>query len=116
MRDDVASPVDLARAYMGSRTSDMGLGSYSIRAKDERALQQQGGDELAPRPFLPPPSPKSSICWPGAMVQDQRGYTTPTSQRGTFGLHNLPRTPYSRTIFSKSKGKACIIKLFFDLF
>ncbi|KAJ6296342.1 hypothetical protein OIU78_024232 [Salix suchowensis] len=57
------------------------------------------------KPFFPSPSPKPSTCWPGAMVQDQRGFMTPQSQRGRLGLHNFPRTPYSRTLYSKSKSQ-----------
>ncbi|KAA8535108.1 hypothetical protein F0562_030111 [Nyssa sinensis] len=103
LQDQVAaSPIDIAKAYMGSRASEVGLGSKSIMSKDGRALLQS--DEFASNPFIPSPSPKSSICWPGAMVQDQRGYLTPQSQRGRFGLQNFPRTPYSRTIYSKSKS------------
>ncbi|XP_068653320.1 uncharacterized protein [Aristolochia californica] len=30
------------------------------------------------------------------MIQDIPGYLTPQAQRGRIGLHNLPRTPYSR--------------------
>lgn len=107
MQDEViASPVDIARAYMGRRTSELGPGSYSIISKSARPLFK--GDDIQSNPFIPPPSPKSSTCWPGAMVQDQRGYTTSLSQGGTFGPRNFPRTPYSRTIYSKSKAKVFV--------
>ncbi|CAK7345476.1 unnamed protein product [Dovyalis caffra] len=102
--DDVgASPIDIARAYMENRTSEVGFGSKSLISKDEGALLN--GNLLASKPFLPSPSPKPSTCWPGATVQDQRGFLTPQSQRGRFGLHSFPRTPYSRTINSKSKSQ-----------
>lgn len=104
MRDEVAaSPVDIARAYMGSRASETGVGSYSIIPKDERAREKS--DVFASKPFIPTPSTKLSTCWPGAMIQDQRGYLTPQNERGRYGLHNFPRTPYSRTLHSKSKTK-----------
>lgn len=104
MQDEVgASPIDIARAYMGTRTSELGLSSKSIVSKDESA--SLNGAEFALKPFLPSPSPKPSMCWPGAMLQDQHAYLTPRSERGRFGLCNFPRTPYSRTIFSKSKSK-----------
>ncbi|KAJ0030231.1 hypothetical protein Pint_13003 [Pistacia integerrima] len=104
MQDEVgASPIDIARAYMGTRVSELGLSSKSIITKDERT--SLNGDEYALKPFLPSPSPKPSTCWPGAMLQDQRAYLTPQSERGRSGLYNFPRTPYSRTIFSKSKSK-----------
>ncbi|KAK1551347.1 hypothetical protein Q3G72_034263 [Acer saccharum] len=110
MPDEVgASPVEIARAYMGIRTSEAGIGSESLLTKDESA--SLNGDEFALKPFIPSPSPKPSMCWPGAMLQDQRGYLTPQNERGRFGLHNFPRTPYSRTIFSKSKSKSKFTQL-----
>ncbi|KAK2645916.1 hypothetical protein Ddye_021111 [Dipteronia dyeriana] len=99
-----ASPIEIARAYMGIRTSEAGIGSESLLTKDESA--SLNGDEFALKPFIPSPSPKPSMCWPGAMLHDQRGYLTPQNERGRFGLHNFPRTPYSRTIFSKSKSNS----------
>ncbi|GAV82501.1 hypothetical protein CFOL_v3_25952 [Cephalotus follicularis] len=93
-----ASPIEIARAYMGTRTSERRLDSNSIIFKDER-VSLQGSDGFASKPFFPSPSPKPSTCWPGAMVQDQRG------QRGKFGLQYFPRTPYSRAIYSKSKSE-----------
>ncbi|XP_059637930.1 nuclear pore complex protein NUP1 [Cornus florida] len=82
-----ASPVDLAKAYMASQASE-------VRS-----------EEFASTPFIPSPSLKSTVCWPGAMLHDQRGYLTPQNQRGRSGIHNFPRSPYSRTIYSKSKSK-----------
>lgn len=110
VRDEVgASPVEIARAYMGNRVSEIGLGSKHITSGDDIALLH--GDESAAKPFIPSPSPKPSTCWPGAMAKDQHGYLTPQSHRSRFGLDNFPRTPYSRTIFSKSKTKVCKIEL-----
>lgn len=104
MADKVgASPIEIARAYMGSRTSELDISSKRIISNDERNLLLDS--ELAIEPFVPSPLSKPSACWPGAVLQDQRGYSTPLSQRGRFGLHNFPRTPYSRSIFSKSKSK-----------
>lgn len=90
---------------MENRTSEVGYGTHSLVSKDEGTIPSS--EELVLKPFLPSPVPKSSPCWPGALVQDQRGYMTPQSQRGRIGLHNFPRTPYSRTIYSKSKSKVC---------
>ncbi|PON63227.1 nucleoporin-like protein [Parasponia andersonii] len=104
MPDEVgASPIDIAKAYMGSRTLETGSSSKGMTLKDERSLFY--GAEFASKPFIPSPSPKPSACWPGAMLQDEGDLLTPKSQIGRFGLHNFPRTPYSRTIFSKSKSK-----------
>ncbi|KAL0345333.1 UNVERIFIED_CONTAM: hypothetical protein Sradi_4364600 [Sesamum radiatum] len=97
-----ASPIDIARAYMAGRTSEGGYDLYNFISKGERA---QPINEFARKPLLPSPSPKPSICWPGAMVHDRHGYITPQSQRVRHRLHDFPRTPYSRTILSKSSTK-----------
>ncbi|KAK4368923.1 hypothetical protein RND71_012715 [Anisodus tanguticus] len=92
VRDEVgASPIDIARAYMGSRRLSKGNDSYGFVSKGEQAPQNR---------FLPPPSPKPSTCWPTAMVQDQRGHFTAQNQRGY--VVDFPRTPYSRTLLPKS--------------
>ncbi|KAF3453713.1 hypothetical protein FNV43_RR04154 [Rhamnella rubrinervis] len=110
MADKVgASPVEIARAYMGSRTSEVDISSKRMMSKDERSFLH--GGEFAKHPFTPSPSPKPSACWPGAMLQDYHGYSTPQSQKGILERrHNFPRTPYSRSIFSKSKSKLSQLK------
>lgn len=95
--------MDIARAYMSNRKSETGLVSDKI-PDDERALLH--GGQMS-KPFIPSMSPSPSTCWPGAMSESQRGYLTPRSQRGRFGLHDFPRTPYSRSVFSKSRSKVC---------
>lgn len=102
-QDDVsASPIDIAKAYMGNRMSESGHGSQ--RASPNDKIAAQSNDKFFMKPFTPSYSHKSSTCWPGAMVQDKHSYITP-SQRGRYGLHDFPRTPYSRTIYSKSRSK-----------
>ncbi|KAG2718774.1 hypothetical protein I3760_03G236400 [Carya illinoinensis] len=104
VRDEVgASPAEIARAYMGNRASEISLGFKNTTSEDEITLLH--GDESTAKPFIPSPSPKPPTCWPGSMAQDRHDYSTPQSQRSRFGLHNFPRTPYSRTIFSKSKTR-----------
>lgn len=100
-----ASPIEIARAYMDSRASEAGPSSKSIIQAVESTVLH--GDEAAIKPYDPSPSMKSSTCWPGAVVQDV--YVTPQSQRSTYGLHNFPRTPYSRTLLSKSKSKVYFV-------
>ncbi|KAK1434682.1 hypothetical protein QVD17_00431 [Tagetes erecta] len=96
IQDEVAaSPIDLAKAYMGTRASEIGFNTYSNISTAGR--EQQSNDVFPSKPHFLTPASKSSTCWPGAMVQDQRGYLTPQSQRSRYGLHNFPRTPYSRT-------------------
>ncbi|KAK7281650.1 hypothetical protein RIF29_09824 [Crotalaria pallida] len=102
VQDEIgASPIEIARAYMDSRASEAGPSSKSIiQTIDSRVLH---GDEAAIKPYDPSPSMKSLTGWPGAMLQE--AYVTPQSQRSRYGLHNFPRTPYSRTLLSKSKSK-----------
>ncbi|KAK8501331.1 hypothetical protein V6N12_008349 [Hibiscus sabdariffa] len=97
------SPIEIAKAYMAVWKPEINLGSKSIISKDKRPTVLS--DDYASEPLVPLPSPKSSTRWPGSMIKDQYGYLTPHSQRGRFGLHNIRRTPYSRTIYSKSKLK-----------
>ncbi|CAJ1975524.1 unnamed protein product [Sphenostylis stenocarpa] len=96
-----ASPIEIARAYMDSRALEAGPSSKNmIHAVESTVLH---GVEAAIKPYDPTPSKKSTTCWPGAVVQD--AYTTPQSQRSRYGLHNFPRTPYSKTLLTKSKSK-----------
>ncbi|XP_042065828.1 nuclear pore complex protein NUP1-like [Salvia splendens] len=98
-----ASPIDLARAYMSRRTTEEGQDLHNSISNSERA-QQTNEFTRKPLPF-PSPSPKPSICWPGSVVHTRHGLTTPLGQRGRSRLQDFPRTPYSRTILSKSKTK-----------
>ncbi|KAL6586006.1 hypothetical protein OROMI_002650 [Orobanche minor] len=98
-----ASPIDIARSYMAGRTVEGGHHFKKTKSIVERA---QPSIEVARKPLFPPPSSKPSVCWPGSVVHDHHGYATPQSQRGRrLLLHDFPRTPYSRTILSKSKTK-----------
>ena len=95
-----ASPIEIARDYMGTRTYDADPAYKSIVLKD-RALQRS--DDFESKPPAPSSILKSTTGWPGALIQDKRDYMSPQSQKGSFGLCNFPRTPYSRAIYSKSK-------------
>lgn len=95
---------------MGNRASEISLGAKNKASEDEIALLH--GDVSAAKPFIPSPLPKPSTCWPGAMAQDRHGYLTPQTHRNRYNLHNFPRTPYSRTIFSKSKTRVRKFELF----
>lgn len=78
-----SSPVDIAKAYMESRSSS----GYSNSEAKTSSLS-----------FTP--VAKSPMRWPGADAQNANGYFTP--RRGIVPHH--PRTPYS-TLFSKSTSK-----------
>lgn len=103
------SPIELAKAYMAMRTSEVNLGSKCAIPKDERPTVLS--DNFESESFVPLPSPMSSSCWLGSMVQNQCGCLTPHSRRDRFGLHNIPRTPYFRTLYSKSKLKVWNFKI-----
>ncbi|XP_050212525.1 nuclear pore complex protein NUP1 [Mercurialis annua] len=107
-----ASPIDIARAYMENRTSEVGFAANSVMLKDEGTKPR--GNEFALKSYIPSPVPKSSPSWPGALVQDQRGYMTPPSQRARSGLHNFPRTPYSRSINTKNKSTSIQLQGYSD--
>lgn len=102
-----ASPIDIARAYMAGRTTEEGQDLHNFISNGERA--EPNNDFVRNPLLLPSPSPKPSICWPGAVVHGRNGFTTPQSRRGTNRRHDFPRTPYSRSILSKSKTKVNII-------
>ncbi|KAF4354464.1 hypothetical protein G4B88_012832 [Cannabis sativa] len=91
-----ASPIDIAKAYMGSRTLETGHSIKGMISKEERNSLYSA--DFVSKPFMS--SPSSKPC-----CQDEQDHLTPQSQSGRYGLHNIPRTPYSRTIFSKSKSK-----------
>ncbi|XP_058764142.1 nuclear pore complex protein NUP1 isoform X2 [Vicia villosa] len=101
-RDEIgASPIDIARAYMGSRASEVGPSSKNkIQTVESTMLLN---DETAIKSYDPSQSKRSPTCWPGAVVQD--AYATPQSQGSKYGLLNHARTPYSRTLLMKSKSK-----------
>ncbi|XP_068649356.1 nuclear pore complex protein NUP1-like [Aristolochia californica] len=90
--DTGSSPVEIAKAFMGNRKSEPASASQNVMFKESKSPT---GDSVSRLP-LPPPSLESPVCWPGAVIQDVPGYLTPQAQRGRIGLHNLPRTPYSR--------------------
>lgn len=92
---------------MNSRVSEAGPSSKNTIHLVENTVLH--GVEGATKPYDPEPSKKSSTCWPGAVVQD--AYLTPQSQR-RYGLHNFPRTPYSRTLLTKSKPKVLLFFVF----
>ncbi|KAI3848563.1 hypothetical protein MKX03_011259 [Papaver bracteatum] len=103
LRDQVgASPIDIAKAYMGGRTSESGLDSQSLLLRDERTPRT---DRFSSKLSIPSPLPKPSVCWPGAVMQDQRAYQTPQTQKHRIGLHNLAQTPYSRPTHPRSTSK-----------
>ncbi|CAH9083905.1 unnamed protein product [Cuscuta epithymum] len=106
VQDEIgASPIDVARAFMGSRMSDQSPSHRSFLTKGER------DPENAYPSFLPPPLPKPSPCWPTMVSDHHQDLTTPQNQRSRYGLHDFPRTPYSRTLLSKSRTNSRCLDL-----
>ncbi|XP_075490438.1 uncharacterized protein LOC142528988 isoform X2 [Primulina tabacum] len=97
-----ASPIDIARAYMAGRTLEQDRVLRSYTSKGERA---EPSNKFSQQPPVPSPFAKSSICWPGAVLNNHHGYETPQSQSRRYGLRDFPRTPYARTISSRSTAK-----------
>ncbi|KAK9141723.1 hypothetical protein Syun_011123 [Stephania yunnanensis] len=103
-----SSPVEIAKAYMRNQVSEFGLCSPRAVERDEQTP--------LPRSVITDGSPshRPSPCWPGAMIQDPPAYMTPQTERRGVRLHNLPRTPYSRTVFARSTSKARTSRVLLD--
>ncbi|KAL2227601.1 UNVERIFIED_CONTAM: Nuclear pore complex protein NUP1 [Sesamum indicum] len=90
--DDIASPAELAKAYMGSRPSKVSpsmLGSRRPVGRDEIGLLSSG--PFASKSSLMSLTKKTSVS-PAA---PENGFITPRS-RGRSAIYNMARTPYSR--------------------
>ncbi|KAF5198215.1 nucleoporin-like protein [Thalictrum thalictroides] len=98
-----ASPIDIAKAYMGTLTSELGVGSLGGNLREETIPLPS--NVLLSKSSIPSPKQESSICWPGALVQQSHPYLTPRADRGKAGLHLFPQTPYSRSVYSRSTSK-----------
>ncbi|KAK9279521.1 hypothetical protein L1049_013200 [Liquidambar formosana] len=104
VQDEIGgSPVEIAKAYMEARTSESISGSRSIMANGER--HSLHSDAFVSKSSFPSPLAKSSICCPGAMVQDRHSYQTPQYQRHRIERHKLPQTSDSKTLYSRSNFK-----------
>lgn len=97
------SPAELAKAYMGGQTPSSSSKVFAARNEKDSF----DGGLFGAKSFVASPSTKPSACWPGIKLSEQSGFETPQNQRGSYGLQNFPRTPYSRSILSNSKSKVC---------
>ncbi|KAG6677650.1 hypothetical protein I3842_14G038300 [Carya illinoinensis] len=90
--EDVASPAELAKAYMGSRPLNVSPSMLGIRS---RAFGEDS-TIISSRPF-PPKSPVMSLMprSSGNVGYTENGFTTPRS-RGRSAIYSMARTPYSR--------------------
>ncbi|KAH7547703.1 hypothetical protein JRO89_XS14G0004700 [Xanthoceras sorbifolium] len=90
--EDIASPAELAKAYMGSRPSKVSPSTLGLRSqafREESTLMNN-------RPFSAA-SPSMSLVprSSGHVAVSENGFVTPRS-RGRSAIYNMARTPYSR--------------------
>ncbi|KAF8403396.1 hypothetical protein HHK36_011498 [Tetracentron sinense] len=97
LEEDVASPTELAKAYMGSRPSKVSPSMLGFRSQALRG-------DVALRSNLPLPpmspgmslAPRSSIRIPGVTRVSEIGGLTPRP-RGRSAIYSMACTPYSRS-------------------
>ncbi|CAI9091422.1 OLC1v1026455C1 [Oldenlandia corymbosa var. corymbosa] len=98
LEEDIASPAELAKAYMGHQASKVSPSMLSSRVRAVR----EDPTLLSNVPF----TPKSAMLSLATKTGLENGYTTPRS-RGRSAIYNMARTPYSRvhqTAFEKGSG------------
>ncbi|XP_022640341.1 nuclear pore complex protein NUP1 isoform X2 [Vigna radiata var. radiata] len=89
--DDVASPAELAKAYMGSRSSKLSplmLGLQSSAREDPTLLRSQNFAQKSPIMSIVPRATTLTRV-------HENGFVTPRSH-GRSAIYNMARTPYSR--------------------
>ncbi|KAJ4970867.1 hypothetical protein NE237_003966 [Protea cynaroides] len=103
LEEDIASPAELAKTYMGNRASKVSPSTLGLRSQVLR-------EELPLVSNLPFPRrssglslvPRSSVRYAGTPGVSENGYQTPKSQ-GRSAIYSMARTPYAR-IHSTAKG------------
>ncbi|KAL0358600.1 UNVERIFIED_CONTAM: Nuclear pore complex protein [Sesamum angustifolium] len=102
LEDDVASPAELARAYMDNRSSKvspMMLGMHSqVSKEDARLISNTRFSLKSPLTSL---KTKTSI----SLGAPENGFLTPRSQ-GRSAIYSMTRSPYSRGIGINNNGYA----------
>ncbi|KAM5550631.1 hypothetical protein ABKV19_027131 [Rosa sericea] len=90
--EDVASPVELAKAYMGSRPSKVSPSMLGLRSQ---ALYEDS--HISSSVTFPSKSPLMSVVprFSSNGAAPENGFATPRS-RGRSAIHSMARTPYSR--------------------
>ncbi|CAN4114467.1 unnamed protein product [Withania somnifera] len=92
IEDDIASPTELAKAYMGNRPSKVSPSMLSSRSQivreDTPLLANMHYIQRSPIPSV---TPKTV----GFLGVRENGFTTPRS-RGRSAIYSMARTPYSR--------------------
>ncbi|KAK9187513.1 hypothetical protein WN944_018910 [Citrus x changshan-huyou] len=90
--EDIASPADLAKAYMGSRPSKVSPSMLGVRGQAFREESTVLSNQL-----FPSASPVMSLVprSSGRAAVPENGFMTPRS-RGRSAIYNMARAPYSR--------------------
>ncbi|KAJ8526333.1 hypothetical protein K7X08_028810 [Anisodus acutangulus] len=92
LEHDIASPAELAKAYMGSRPSKVSPSMLSTRnqvvREDTPLLTNVQYVQRSPVPSV-------TTRTPGVLGVRENGFTTPRS-RGRSAIYSMARTPYSR--------------------
>ncbi|GMH16093.1 hypothetical protein Nepgr_017934 [Nepenthes gracilis] len=103
IEEDLSSPAELAKAYMGSRPTKV---SPSILGLQSRALRVDAPVSNAPFHLRSPSMALDSK--PVSVASYENGFLTPRS-RGRSAIYCMPRTPYSMvhpTLAPKGTGTA----------
>ncbi|XP_010247882.1 PREDICTED: nuclear pore complex protein NUP1-like isoform X2 [Nelumbo nucifera] len=94
LEEDIASPAELAKAYMGTRlskVSPLGLRSQALRG-DVSLLSNGPLPQKSPKMSL---APRSAVRFAGVSGASENCYLTPRP-RGRSAIYSMARTPYSR--------------------
>ncbi|KAG6528412.1 hypothetical protein ZIOFF_010586 [Zingiber officinale] len=98
VHDGSSSPVEIAKAYMEGLVTEPyhepPEGVLKNKASDNNAL----ASELAYSSLM-----RTPVCWPGAIVENNGSHRTPKTVGLKVEPYSSRRTPYSVSIFSKSK-------------
>ena len=92
LNDDVASPAELAKAYMGSRPSKVSVSMPGLQNQVPRRDSALPSNKIFPsKPSTMSLVPRSS----GHFGSLGNGFVTPRL-RGRSAIYSMARTPYSR--------------------
>ncbi|XP_074589296.1 uncharacterized protein LOC141845144 isoform X2 [Curcuma longa] len=98
VHDASSSPVEIAKAYME------GLATEFYHEPAEGVLKNKAADDNALASELSYSSVmRTPVCWPGAIVENNGSHLTPKTAGLKVESYSSQRTPYSVSIFSKSK-------------
>lgn len=92
LESDIASPAELAKAYMGSRPSQISPSALGMRNQFGKE-----GTGLLANTLIASKSPIMSLAKKTSVSLGavENGFTTPRP-RGRSAIYNMARTPYSR--------------------